>query len=474
MRATSASRRDRTGRAGGGRARPRGRAGRARAAHRRSRASSRSGRVELTPGSRPSGDISPRTRRRGGIRPRGRSHPRGLAVVGRDRGRQRASRSGRRRFACSRSSGSARSATASRSPSCTPPPTWPATVPICGCSVELDLTLVALRRLARPRGRTAACGRGRWRTLSELRDPTLLSTALGREKARRGLPARRRRRRTSASRGRSSSRISMTDSRDRAEADARSPAFSPFYAGDFERARTLLYPLRARLLERGEDTDLPLLSMHLAWLECLAGDLGAATGARRRGHSRPQPWAARWMAHALALSAVLDAHAGAAERCRERVAAALSTRWAMRSSASSSSGSAIALGLLEQSRSATHAATLRALEPVTEFFAVAGARRTEPPLASSQTRSRRSSRSGELERAEQLTESAALERRRPRPPLGARRRAKRCSALVLGCTTRAHGCARDGGRRARRARTRADAARACAHVDGRRAGSSGA
>ena len=48
------------------------------------------------------------------------------------------------------------------------------------------------------------------------------------------------------------------------------------FTGRIDQAAGLLYPLRLRLLERGEDADLPLLSIQLSWLELAIGRTEAA------------------------------------------------------------------------------------------------------------------------------------------------------------------------------------------------------
>jgi DNA-binding CsgD family transcriptional regulator len=48
------------------------------------------------------------------------------------------------------------------------------------------------------------------------------------------------------------------------------------WTGRLERARTLLRLLRSRMLEAGEESDLPMGTFHLTWVECWRGDLPAA------------------------------------------------------------------------------------------------------------------------------------------------------------------------------------------------------
>jgi DNA-binding CsgD family transcriptional regulator len=138
-----------------------------------------------------------------------------------------------------------------------------------------------------------------------------------------------------------------------------------FYTGRFEDAREILYPLRASLRDRGEDANLPFLSLNLAWLEMWAGNYAPARRLADEG-IETAALGETMTAHALAYSALLDAHTGDVENCRERVAAAavsmglaeycLVIQW-----------SAQALGLLELSLG-DPAAAHEALEPLTAHF----------------------------------------------------------------------------------------------------------
>jgi DNA-binding CsgD family transcriptional regulator len=95
-----------------------------------------------------------------------------------------------------------------------------------------------------------------------------------------------------------------------------------FYTGRFDEARALAYPLRERLLERGEDTELPLLAMNMGWLECRLGNFAAA---RKLADEALETAAlgGTMTAHALAFSAYLDAHTGDVDSCRHRAADAV-------------------------------------------------------------------------------------------------------------------------------------------------------
>jgi DNA-binding CsgD family transcriptional regulator len=201
--------------------------------------------------------------------------------------------------------------------------------------------------------------------------------------------------------------------------------FLALYSGDFDRARTLLYPLRDRLLERGEDTDLPLLSMHLAWLECWAGRLDAARTLAAEAR-QTAALGGTMTAHALAMSALLDAHAGDAEQCRERVTAARSAmggaefclvvEW-----------SSTALGLLEASLG-DHDATLLALERLTDFFGSRG--RVDPiHLVFLPDEIEALVGVGKLDRAEALTSLLAASGRAVDRPWAVAA-SGRCSALI--------------------------------------------
>jgi DNA-binding CsgD family transcriptional regulator len=98
--------------------------------------------------------------------------------------------------------------------------------------------------------------------------------------------------------------------------------FLALFSGRIDDARSRLYPLRDRMRDRGQEADLPLLSIHLAWLESVVGDLPKA----RMLSDEALELAAiggTMTAHALAFAALLEAHAGDADRYRERVAAAL-------------------------------------------------------------------------------------------------------------------------------------------------------
>ena len=56
-----------------------------------------------------------------------------------------------------------------------------------------------------------------------------------------------------------------------------------FYSGQLARARSLYRTLRDRLVEHGEESNTPLLSGHMAWLECWRGDFAAAVAIADEG-----------------------------------------------------------------------------------------------------------------------------------------------------------------------------------------------
>ena len=100
--------------------------------------------------------------------------------------------------------------------------------------------------------------------------------------------------------------------------------FLAFYIGRFDHARSLLYPLRTWLRERGLEGDLPVLLGTMAWLECWAGDLAAARTLATEGLEAALLTESDTQASTmLAFGALVEAHAGRAETCREVINAAL-------------------------------------------------------------------------------------------------------------------------------------------------------
>jgi DNA-binding CsgD family transcriptional regulator len=147
--------------------------------------------------------------------------------------------------------------------------------------------------------------------------------------------------------------------------------FLAFYTGRFDRARSLLYPLHGRLHDRGAEADLPILLGTMTWLECSAGDLPAARMLAEEALEAASLTESETMtATSLAFAALVDAHAGAVESCRERIEAALE--------ASVRSGyglatlwTSAALGNLELSLGDASAAR-RAFAPLTQFVEAHG------------------------------------------------------------------------------------------------------
>jgi len=181
--------------------------------------------------------------------------------------------------------------------------------------------------------------------------------------------------------------------------------FLSFYTGRFDRARSLLYPLRVELRARGADADLPILCGHLSWLEAWAGAFGAARSfADEAIEASTLAESETMMALSLADAALVEAHAGGVEVCRDLAHAAeqaarstgygLATVW-----------SSAALGLLELSLGDA-AAAHRALEPWTEFVEQHGL--TEPIRAFFLPDAIEALIAlGELQRAERLTDMLA-------------------------------------------------------------------
>ena len=135
------------------------------------------------------------------------------------------------------------------------------------------------------------------------------------------------------------------------------------YVGNVDEARTFLTDVRSRVVERGQESDLVLIAYHLAWLECWAGDLGAASEyaletvdvATSVGGDAP-------MAAATALASVVRAYRGEEHDARALAATALGL--------SEKTGYVLptffaldALGLLELAYGRPQAA-LAALEPL--------------------------------------------------------------------------------------------------------------
>lgn len=139
------------------------------------------------------------------------------------------------------------------------------------------------------------------------------------------------------------------------------------YTTRFTAGRSVLYPLCARLRERGEEAALWSPLTAIAWLECWAGDLEAARRAAEEAVTTAELSGGDSVRGAgLAHAAFVDAYAGREQSCRERVAAALAemdrTGYAVHAIWSLN-----ALGLLELSLG-NSAAAAQAFEPLLGFF----------------------------------------------------------------------------------------------------------
>jgi DNA-binding CsgD family transcriptional regulator len=141
--------------------------------------------------------------------------------------------------------------------------------------------------------------------------------------------------------------------------------FLGFYTGRVDVAYSLLYPLREAMRERGEQAELPLLDIHLAWLECLIGNVPQAR--RLCDEAVELATLSHTMeAHAHAFAALLEAHVGDVDACRAQVLAA-ETASAAADYCLVIQWIAIATGLLEVSLG-NMAEADRALEPITAYF----------------------------------------------------------------------------------------------------------
>ena len=198
-------------------------------------------------------------------------------------------------------------------------------------------------------------------------------------------------------------------------------------AEDFDRARTALNGLCARLVAHGEDSDLPEPLVALAIVECLAGDLAAAGEAADRGHEVARQAGDESLAgHALALRALACAYAGSIDDTR--AAAAEATELAVRSGwLSAAFWASVAVGHLELSLG-NHAAVLTTLahsiELVERDGVVDPSRRPYLPDAVEALVN-----VGDLDRAERLTLDLA-DRARALDRRGASVSAARCVALI--------------------------------------------
>jgi len=98
------------------------------------------------------------------------------------------------------------------------------------------------------------------------------------------------------------------------------------WSGRLEEARAGLYARRRRCLERGAETDLMFIALHLAILECWRGDLASAKAIANDAHERAlQIGTAVPLALALTGAAYAAAYAGDASEARRAAHAALDT-----------------------------------------------------------------------------------------------------------------------------------------------------
>ena len=96
------------------------------------------------------------------------------------------------------------------------------------------------------------------------------------------------------------------------------------YEGRLERASQLLGGLRQRIVDRGEESDLPYVSGCLAWMECWRGQLAAATAyADEAVETAARTGMDAMRCNALALGSVPAAYAGDAEAARSMAGEAL-------------------------------------------------------------------------------------------------------------------------------------------------------
>ena len=92
------------------------------------------------------------------------------------------------------------------------------------------------------------------------------------------------------------------------------------YTGRLDSARTQLEEVRRRVIERGEESDLPFVGLHLSLVECLRGDLPGAARYAREGHeSAVQIGSATLRGFALTGLAMVAAHRGEETAARSAV-----------------------------------------------------------------------------------------------------------------------------------------------------------
>jgi DNA-binding CsgD family transcriptional regulator len=143
------------------------------------------------------------------------------------------------------------------------------------------------------------------------------------------------------------------------------------FVGRLVEARVHFLALRERMRERGQDSELPVVGIYLAWIECLRGDLVAAHGyAREADEAAVGIGSHSLRGLTLAVCAMVDAYRGQAEVVRAEAVQALELLrqtgwpiqepWVWR-----------ALGILELSLG-NPAATVSALEPLVQLVEAVG------------------------------------------------------------------------------------------------------
>jgi DNA-binding CsgD family transcriptional regulator len=97
------------------------------------------------------------------------------------------------------------------------------------------------------------------------------------------------------------------------------------YVGELDRAGDRLHALRRRVIERGEETDLPFVCTSLAWLECRRANLEMAAQVAEEGlNSAHQLASESHIGYALACVAFVDAYRGNESAARASAEEALS------------------------------------------------------------------------------------------------------------------------------------------------------
>ena len=143
------------------------------------------------------------------------------------------------------------------------------------------------------------------------------------------------------------------------------------FVGRIAEARLQLCAFRERIMERGQDSELPGAGAYLAWVECFRGDLAAADAyAREADEAAVRVGSDSLRGLTLAVRALVDAYRGQADAVRAEAAQALvllrqtgwrvQEPWALR-----------ALGILELSLG-NPAAAARALEPLAQLVETTG------------------------------------------------------------------------------------------------------